>query len=149
MNWPTKTFLVLLRLAIGWHFFFEGVSKLNTYVPESRPELPLPSQNNYRYGWPPQRPVKPRPPQKPDQPKKPWTSEVFFREASAPFAPYFRWLAGDPLLDRLELLPPKEGQPADDPDRLPAGLAKDWDAYFDRFVEHHHVEGKDLKRVEG
>ena len=27
----TKTFLVLLRIAIGWHLFYEGLNKWDTY----------------------------------------------------------------------------------------------------------------------
>jgi uncharacterized membrane protein YphA (DoxX/SURF4 family) len=30
MNTLTRVFLVLLRLAIGWHFFFEGMEKINS-----------------------------------------------------------------------------------------------------------------------
>jgi uncharacterized membrane protein YphA (DoxX/SURF4 family) len=148
MNWRTKTFLVLLRLVIGWHFFFEGVSKLNSYKPESKPVIPAPHQNPFQYGWPAQRPVKPKPAGKAERPRKPWSSEAFLREATGPLAPLYRWVAGDPLLDRLEVLPAEDQGPNDKlADRLSPGLEKDWRAYFDAFVEHYHVQGHDLERL--
>lgn len=39
MNWLTCVFLVLLRLAIGWHFMFEGLEKLNSNSWSSEPYL--------------------------------------------------------------------------------------------------------------
>ena len=30
MNAGTKIFLVLLRVAIGWHFFYEGIYKISS-----------------------------------------------------------------------------------------------------------------------
>ena len=32
MNWSTKLFLVLLQLAIGWHFLYEGVWKVKAFA---------------------------------------------------------------------------------------------------------------------
>jgi uncharacterized membrane protein YphA (DoxX/SURF4 family) len=149
MNWPTKTFLVLLRLAIGFHFLFEGLSKLETYCPVARTEVPGPHQNPFQYGGPVGHPVKPNPPRAAEKVKKPWTSEAFLRDAQGPLAGLYRGLAGDPLLDRLEVLPPVAEGPADKmQERLPPGLEKEWRAFFDRFVEHYDITGKQLERLE-
>ena len=57
----TMIFLVLLRLAIGWHFLFEGVHKLHdsylAYTPDGKPAQ-----------------------------HKPFSSAGYFREAPGPFA---------------------------------------------------------------
>ena len=37
MNTGTKVFLVLLRIAIGWHFLYEGVYKLTSHEPGRQP----------------------------------------------------------------------------------------------------------------
>jgi uncharacterized membrane protein YphA (DoxX/SURF4 family) len=71
------------------------------------------------------------------------------REANGPLAGLFHWLAGDPLLDRLQVLPAEEDEPADRLYlRLPRGLEKDWRAYVDAFVAHYHITGKQLERLE-
>src|SRR5260370_38816057 len=65
MNNLTRVFLVLLRLAIGWHFFFEGWEKLDSL----------------RTG--------------PTTTNRPFTSASYLREATGPFADYFRNQAGE------------------------------------------------------
>ena len=60
MNNLTRIFLVLLRLAIGWHFFFEGWEKLDSL----------------RTG--------------PTTTNRPFTSASYLREATGPFADFFR-----------------------------------------------------------
>jgi uncharacterized membrane protein YphA (DoxX/SURF4 family) len=148
MSCCSKIFFVLLRLAIGWHFFIEGVSKLNTYQAEAPPIDPPREVTRTIYGQPPDHPVLPVPTAKSKKPKKPWSSEVYLREANGPLAGLFHWMAGDPLLDRLEVLP-AEDQPADRLyRRLPHGLDKDWRAYFDAFVAHYKIEGNQLERLE-
>src|SRR5262249_40405833 len=39
MHWSTRVFLVLLRLVIGWHFFFEGLAKRELPTWSSEPYL--------------------------------------------------------------------------------------------------------------
>jgi hypothetical protein len=103
-TWLTCTFLVLLRLAIGWHFLFEGQEKMMTVSPvPPPPELPADTPPQPQYGGPVDHPVRPAPAKPPAKPKKPWSSEAYFREAKGPLAGFFQWLAGDPLLDRLEV----------------------------------------------
>jgi uncharacterized membrane protein YphA (DoxX/SURF4 family) len=72
-----------------------------------------------------------------------WTSEPYLREASGPLAPFFRWLAGDSLLDRLTVQPLAEGQdPAQTPPhtRMPKALDHDWDAYAARFADYYRLD---------
>src|SRR3954469_25676787 len=98
--------LVLLRLAIGWHFAFEGWHKVH--------ELwvgPAEVNNN-----------------------RPWSSAGYFREAHGPLGEVFRQAVGDPddlLLARLDVQPLPAGQePATYPPhrRFPPALAREWDA---------------------
>jgi uncharacterized membrane protein YphA (DoxX/SURF4 family) len=115
MNSLTRIFLVLLRLAIGWHFLLEGIEKIQSVSTG-------PTETN-----------------------RPWTSEPYLREASGPLAAFVRLQVGDPdqaILDRLTLKPLLPGQ---DPartvpaSRFPAALERDWDSYFERFVKHYNV----------
>lgn len=104
--------LVLLRLAIGWHFLFEGVEKVKSPA---------------------------------------WSSEPYLREAAGPMAPMFRWMAGDPLFDRL-YVPPLE--PDQDPSRtqaytrFPPMLERDWRLYYDRFVEYYNLDAEQRRETE-
>jgi len=72
--------LVLLRIAIGWHFFFEGWEKVAST----------------REG------------------KEPFSAEIYLRNATGPFAPYFRGMLADP-----------NGRALLDPDRLKAAWKDD------------------------
>lgn len=96
--------LVLLRLAIGWHFVFEGAEKVQSPT---------------------------------------WTSEPYLREASGPLAPTFRWMAGDPLYDRLHVAGLEPGQdPTQVPShkRFPPLLERDWKLYYDRFADYYQID---------
>jgi uncharacterized membrane protein YphA (DoxX/SURF4 family) len=78
--WLTKVFLVLLRLAIGWHLFVEGSAKLETFFTG------------------------------PTGTTKPFSSKGYLQQSQGPLAPHFRQLAGDPdgytlqMLEKPELL---------------------------------------------
>ena len=72
--WLTKAFLVLLRLAIGWHLFVEGSSKLETFFTG------------------------------PTGTSKPFSSKGYLQQSQGPLAPYFRQLAGDPDAYTLQML---------------------------------------------
>src|SRR5438034_11432069 len=83
MNVFTRVFLVLLRLAIGWHFLIEGVEKIESV----------------RLGL--------------TETSRPWTSEGYVREASGPLVGLFRRQFGDPdaaALERLTVQPLPAGQ---------------------------------------
>ena len=116
MNNLTRVFLVLLRLAIGWHFFFEGWEKLDSL----------------RTG--------------PTATNRPFTSASYLREATGPFADFFRNQAGETdeaVLDRLTVLPLGPDQDAakiPPHTRMPPQLAKEWKDFFDRFVQHYHLD---------
>jgi uncharacterized membrane protein YphA (DoxX/SURF4 family) len=149
MNRYTQVLLVLLRLAIGWHFLFEGLSKLDTYTPVAPPKYPRQEVKNTTYGFPPDHPVRSLPPSPARKARKPWTSEPYLRGATGPLAGVFQWMAGDPLLDHLEVLPAEEGEPQGKLyARLPEGLAKDWRAYFDALAAHYDIQGRQLDRLE-
>jgi uncharacterized membrane protein YphA (DoxX/SURF4 family) len=112
MTRVTILFLVLLRLAIGWHLFYEGCKKVQ---------------------------------------KGTFTSEDYLRESIGPLAPFFHSIAGDPLADRLTPMPVPTGV---DPSKseeykyFPPELAKEWDAWFDRFVSHYGLDTKQREDAE-
>jgi uncharacterized membrane protein YphA (DoxX/SURF4 family) len=113
----TCVFLVLLRLAIGWHFFVEGYEKYESVA----------------HG--------------PTATSKPWTSAGFLRESSGPLSSFFRWQAGgdadEQALARFDVQPVPQGQdPARVPykDRIPPALNTDWDDYLNRFADQYHLD---------
>lgn len=121
MNGWTRVCLVLLRLAIGWHFLFEGLEKIHSVNVG-------PAEGN-----------------------RPWTSKAYLREAVGPLAPYFRRQAGDTDEEALALLsvqPVPEGQ---DPSRIPPRqriapvLDQAWDEYFRRFKTHYGLDPEQEK----
>jgi uncharacterized membrane protein YphA (DoxX/SURF4 family) len=63
---PRVFFLLALRLAIGWHFLFEGLYKVNSHLVG------------------------------PTETSKPFTSEPYFRNAPGPVGAYMRRQFGDP-----------------------------------------------------
>jgi uncharacterized membrane protein YphA (DoxX/SURF4 family) len=72
-----------------------------------------------------------------------WSAEGYLREAAGPLAPAFRWLAGDPLRERLTPRPLPEGEnPLNAPlhQRFPAALEPEWQAYFNAFVAHYQFD---------
>jgi uncharacterized membrane protein YphA (DoxX/SURF4 family) len=76
-------FLVLLRMAIGWHFLYEGIEKIYS-TPEGRDSA---------LAYVLRRPSKPEPP---------FSAEGYLRNATGPLAPHFRGLVPD--VDGLERL---------------------------------------------
>jgi uncharacterized membrane protein YphA (DoxX/SURF4 family) len=126
MSGKTRFFLVLLRLAIGWHFLFEGVHKIHSV-------------------W-----------VGPTETNRPWSSLGYLREASGPAGGLFRKVAGDPDAEALELFavqPIPEGQ---DPakvaphQRIGPLLDQAWNEYFQRFTEHYQLSNEPrMQRVFG
>ncbi len=116
--------LILLRLAIGWHFLVEGWYKV---------------QSMYLVGE--------------TATSKPFSSAGYFREAPGPLGKALRRYEGDPddlALARL-VVPPlsREDEPATAKphDRVPVGLARDWDEYVLRFTDHYKPTEEQAKRV--
>ena len=108
----TPVFLVLLRLAIGWHFLFEGLDKINNPT---------------------------------------WSSAGYLREASGPLAPEFNDLAGDPVLLSCEMAPlpaATDSSQVSPNQQLPPALAKEWDNWFERFVQFYEIKGDDLATLQ-
>ncbi len=111
MTFLTRCTLVLLRLAIGWHFLIEGLEKLDSHY------------HFFHHAV---------------EGKAPWSSEGYLKESSGPLSHVFREQAGDPnraALERLAVPPAQPGKPRE----LPPALAKDWQDYFARFVAHYGV----------
>jgi uncharacterized membrane protein YphA (DoxX/SURF4 family) len=122
----TILFLILLRLAIGWHFFAEGRHKFQTWMKGN-------AQGN-----------------------RPFSSEGYFRESTGPLAPFIRndSFLGDPDEKALALLTPAP-LPADaDPrsvspsKRVPAAGTKEWDDYLARFTRHFDLSLAETKDAE-
>ena len=84
-NWSLRVFVLLaLRLAIGWHFAFEGLHKINSH-------LVGPIEGN-----------------------KPFTSEPYFVAAEGPFGDYMRKkYIGDPQATIAAKVTPAEPKPSD------------------------------------
>jgi len=119
----TVVFLILLRLSIGWHFLFEGLNKVHSY-------LVGPTVNS-----------------------KPFTSGPYFREAPGPLGQWFRAINGDAdtdLLARVVPLPRAENfDPASDRprERLPVALKADWYGLADRYAKHYGISASAARAV--
>ena len=121
----TMLFLVLLRLAIGWHFLFEGLHKLDSFVTGETTT------------------------------SKPWTSAGYFREAPGPLAWAMRQRLGDPddeALARLTVTPltanedPKTAKPYE---HAPPALKRDWDDLYNRFAQSYGLDEKQRSLAQG
>ena len=104
----TAVFLILLRVCIGWHFFFEGLTKVKSaYQGKAAAN------------------------------EKPFSSEAYFRESEGPFGKFVQKQLGDPDQFVIDRLTPKpvDGDPSIAPpvSRFPAALEAEWDDYFTRF----------------
>lgn len=76
----TRVFLVLLRLAIGWHLFIEGVGKLETFAVGATGT------------------------------SKPFSSRGYLLQSQGPLGPYFRRMANDPDILLINLLDTRNGK---------------------------------------
>jgi uncharacterized membrane protein YphA (DoxX/SURF4 family) len=126
MNVLTRVFLVLLRLAIGWHFLFEGWEKI--YSVDVIGETTT---------------------------NRPFTSAGYLAETSGPFADFFRNQVRESdgeFLERFTVTPLPPGQ---DPSkvspasRFPPVLAKEWQEYFDHFSQYYQLDSHQAKLAEG
>jgi len=110
----TCVFIVLLRIAIGWHFCYEGVSKVkSTYQGKASPD-------------------------------KVFSSETYFRESEGPFGRLVKSRLTDPdqlVVDQLTLKP-VDGDASDTSpkSRFPDALAREWDEYFNRFAAQFRLD---------
>jgi uncharacterized membrane protein YphA (DoxX/SURF4 family) len=118
MNALTRLFLVLLRLAIGWHLLFEGVLKVRTH------ELG-PTTSNV-----------------------PFSSAPYLRESVGPIGQFFRQQAGDPDEEaraKLDLDKFAAGEPIT---QIPKALEEEWDAYFKRWSAYYELDEEQQKRAD-
>jgi uncharacterized membrane protein YphA (DoxX/SURF4 family) len=110
----TAIFLVLLRIVIGWHFAYEGATKVKSaYQGKGSGE-------------------------------KVFTSENYFRESEGPFGKLVKGRIGDPdqeVIDKLTLKP-VDGDVSDasPSSRFPDAMAKEWDDYLNRFVTQFRLD---------
>jgi uncharacterized membrane protein YphA (DoxX/SURF4 family) len=117
----TMVFLIALRLAIGWHFFFEGAHKLDTFVIGANTST-----------------------------NKVFSSAGYFREAPGPLAWEMRQHLGDPDDDALTRLTPlsiRETEPADPASTMPPALNKEWDDSFNQFVKFYGLDPDQEKKA--
>src|SRR5438552_6125723 len=114
MNGLTRVLLVLLRLAIGWHFLFEGIEKIHSVDIVGRTET-----------------------------ERPWSSMGYLREATGPAGDFFRRQVGDPdgeALARFPVKPSEKGQdasPVQARQRICPAREQPWNKYHDRFENHY------------
>ncbi len=118
----TIVFLVLLRLAIGWHFFFEGLDKIRSrWIGKT-------------------------------ETNRPFSSAGYFREATGPLGPVMRGILGDPNEEaRAYLVPralPAGGRMEKPAEHMPPGLNRDWDDYVNRFVAFYELDEEQKKRAQ-
>ena len=121
----TMVCLVVLRLAIGWHFLFEGLHKLDSFVTGETTT------------------------------SKPWSSAGYLREAPGPLAREMRQLLGDPddeALAHLTVTPlaanedPKTAKPYE---HAPPALKTDWEDLYNQFVKSYGLDEKQRALAEG
>jgi uncharacterized membrane protein YphA (DoxX/SURF4 family) len=124
MNKLTAFFLLLLRLAIGWHFAAEGYHKLR----------------DYRKG----------PTETVVGKSRPWSSAGYFREGTGPLAKYIRQQVGDPDAEALALLTTKAADSSNAPPhtRTPPLLAQEWGDYVNRFGDYYGCTDEQRKKAE-
>jgi len=120
----TGFFLILLRLAIGWHFLVEGYQKIESQY--------LIGETVYN---------------------KPFSSAGYFREAPGPLGQLVRSYAGDPdreILARLTVRQIPEGQDSatyPPQKRVPPALHRDWIRYLQEFTAHYDLSQSQSTRA--
>jgi uncharacterized membrane protein YphA (DoxX/SURF4 family) len=124
MNKLTAFFLLLLRLAIGWHFAAEGFHKLDDYWHWSGVTVVGKS--------------------------KPFSSAAYFREGTGPLAKYIRQQVGDPDDEALQLLTakPAESPGAPPHTRTPPLLAQEWSEFVRRCSDYYGFNDEQRKKAE-
>lgn len=124
MNKLTAFFLLLLRLAIGWHFAAEGYHKLDGYWKGPTDTVVGKS--------------------------KPFSSAAYFREGTGPLAKYIRQQVGDPDDEALQLLTAKLAESSGAPPhtRTPPLLAEEWSDFVQRCSDYYGFDDEQRKKAE-
>lgn len=121
-------FLVLLRMAIGWHFLYEGVYKINT----------TPAQRDSWAGSVLTK-ILPAPHDKDKEKDPPFSAEGYLRNATGPLAPRFRAMLPDVnSLSKLDR----------DPSGLPTRLKENWRAEMERIANHYQFDDEQRAAAE-
>lgn len=138
-RWSLRVFFILaLRLAIGWHFLFEGLHKLHShYVGET-------------------------------ETNRPFTSRAYFEQAEGPLGPYVRQQIGDPEELMKQKTYPESTPPAlanlHDPNLLlavgagrvtdaeavkavPQTLAEEWNRFVKDFTEKYRLNDTEKAKL--
>lgn len=139
-KWSLRVFFILaLRLAIGWHFLFEGMHKVHSHYVG------------------------------PSETTRPFSSEPYFKEADGPLGPLMRKQLGDQdeqlkaklapvnVPERLAALPPNArlafgpGSMTDDEfvKMVPPAVAADWKRFVDEFADKYKLDEAERKRIDG
>jgi uncharacterized membrane protein YphA (DoxX/SURF4 family) len=118
MNKLTALFLLLLRLAIGWHFFAEGFHKLD--VSGHVPPVTVVGKS------------------------KPFSSAAYFREGAGPLAKVIRQEVGDPDDEVLKLLTPERGGSRN----APPLLHQAWGDYVHQFCDYYNLNDERRKKAD-
>jgi uncharacterized membrane protein YphA (DoxX/SURF4 family) len=130
-RWSLRVFFILaLRLAIGWHFLFEGLHKLHSHYIGA-------TETN-----------------------RPFTSEPYFREAEGPLGPYVRQQLGDPVelvkaktypastppalggiqdANLLLAIGPKRVSDAEAIKAVPPAVVEDWNRFVAEFTSRYRL----------
>jgi uncharacterized membrane protein YphA (DoxX/SURF4 family) len=124
MNKLTAFFLILLRLAIGWHFFAEGYHKLEGYW--HGPTETVVGKS------------------------RPFSSAGYFREGTGPLAKIIRQEVGDPDDEALQLLTPQQAESESAPlhSRTPPLLHQEWGDYVHRFCDYYNLNDEQRKKAD-
>jgi uncharacterized membrane protein YphA (DoxX/SURF4 family) len=124
MNKSTAFFLILLRLAIGWHFLAEGYHKLDGYWHGASESV---AGTN-----------------------KPFSSAGYFREGTGPLAAVIRQEIGDPDEEAIEQLTPKASDSTNAAPHLrtPSPLDKRWSEYVQHFADYYDLDEKQRKSAD-
>jgi uncharacterized membrane protein YphA (DoxX/SURF4 family) len=124
MNRLTAFFLILLRLAIGWHFFAEGYHKLDGYW--RGPTETVVGKS------------------------KPFSSAGYFREGTGPLAKVIRQEVGDPDDEALALLTPESAESPNAPPhaRTPPLLHQEWSVYVRHFCAYYDLNDEQRTKAE-
>ena len=68
-----------------------------------------------------------------------WSSEAYLRESIGPFSGFFRWVAGDRLLERINDGSEKQ---------FPPRLEREWRDYADAFANHFELDADERTRMQ-
>ena len=124
MNRFTAFCLILLRLAIGWHFAAEGYHKLDSY--RRGPTETVVGKS------------------------RPFSSAGYFREGTGPLAKVIRQQVGDPDDEAINLLTPERGESpnAAPHTRTPPLLHQQWNDFVHHFGDHYGFDDEQRKKAE-